>query len=230
MVDVIPACCNLDDLATHLTGFPREVEEPPLPSPWPRGQGLARAGRVALKAPRRPASSTWRTGFIVGESPKAAMGDLRELWKDGGVLGRPAHEATVTQAEAAARSAARRRSRPWCGNSPWACPAAARGRLRRPPPPHEPVREGSALTPLLRPEAPERGKRDAAERLRGCCARRASWRPPSPTRSRWTLRDAVLELVLELLAEEEFRAARAPAWCPGLPVPTAADARPDRGG
>ena len=39
--------------------------------------------------------------FIVGEDPKAALGDLRELWKDGvassvDLLG----EATVTQAEA----------------------------------------------------------------------------------------------------------------------------------
>ena len=39
--------------------------------------------------------------FIVGESPKAALGTLRELWKDGvassvDLLG----EATVTQAEA----------------------------------------------------------------------------------------------------------------------------------
>ena len=39
--------------------------------------------------------------FIVGEDPKAALGDLRDLWKDGvassvDLLG----EATVTQAEA----------------------------------------------------------------------------------------------------------------------------------
>ena len=30
-VDVVPACRNLDDLATHLTGFLREVEEPAPP-------------------------------------------------------------------------------------------------------------------------------------------------------------------------------------------------------
>ena len=47
--------------------------------------------------------------FIVGETPKAALGDLRDLWKDGvassvDLLG----EAPVTQAEAQRARAARR--------------------------------------------------------------------------------------------------------------------------
>ena len=64
----------------------------------------------------------------------------------------------------------------------------------------------SALTPLLRPDAPERGKRDAAERLRGLLrqARELGAHLHIDTES-LDSRDAVLELVLELLAEEEFR-------------------------
>ena len=64
----------------------------------------------------------------------------------------------------------------------------------------------SALTPLLRPDAPERGKRDAADRLRGLLrqARDLGAHLHIDMES-LDSRDAVLELVLELLAEEEFR-------------------------
>ena len=89
----------------------------------------------------------------------------------------------------------------------------------------------SALTPLLRPEAPERGKRDAAERLRGLLrqATELGAHLHIDTES-LDSRDAVLELVLELLAEEEFL--RGPVGrdgAPGLPARLAADARRDRG-
>ena len=92
----------------------------------------------------------------------------------------------------------------------------------------------SALTPLLRPDAPERGRRDAAERLRpllreaaGCGAH------VHIDMESLDSREAVLELVLELLAEHEF--ARRPvgrARAPGLPArlarPAAADPRVGR--
>jgi RHH-type proline utilization regulon transcriptional repressor/proline dehydrogenase/delta 1-pyrroline-5-carboxylate dehydrogenase len=138
------------------------------------------------------------------------MGDLRDLWKDGvassvDLLG----EATVTQAEAQ-RYATRcsealetvvRESAKW----------PARPQLERdsagPLPRTNLSVKVSALTPLLRPEAPERGKRDAAERLRGLLrqARELGAHLHIDTES-LDSRDAVLELVLELLAEEEFRA------------------------
>ena len=100
-VDVVPACRNLDDLATHLTGFLREVEEPPPPISVAMKMGGSRAGRAALGRAAATGVKHMAHRFIVGESPKAAMGDLRELWKDGvassvDLLG----EATVTQAEA----------------------------------------------------------------------------------------------------------------------------------
>jgi RHH-type proline utilization regulon transcriptional repressor/proline dehydrogenase/delta 1-pyrroline-5-carboxylate dehydrogenase len=65
----------------------------------------------------------------------------------------------------------------------------------------------SALTPLLRPDAPERGQRDAADRLRPLL-RQARERGAHLHIDMESMdsRDAVLELVLELLAEDEFRA------------------------
>src|SRR5204863_493135 len=65
----------------------------------------------------------------------------------------------------------------------------------------------SALTPLLRPDAPERGQRDAAERLRPLL-RRANERGAHLHIDMESMdsREAVLELILALLAEDEVRA------------------------
>jgi proline dehydrogenase len=64
----------------------------------------------------------------------------------------------------------------------------------------------SALTPLLRPDAPARGQRDAAQRLRPLL-REARDRGAHLHIDMESLdsREAVLELVLDLLAEAEFR-------------------------
>ena len=64
----------------------------------------------------------------------------------------------------------------------------------------------SALTPLLRPDAPALGQRDAAGRLRPLLreAQRAGAHLHIDMES-LDSREAVLELVLELLDEEEFR-------------------------
>src|SRR5919199_2877111 len=100
-VDVVPACRNLDDLARHLTGFLGEVEAPPPPIAVAMRMSGSKAGRTALGAAAAAGVKHMAHRFIVGESPKAAMGELRGLWKDGvastvDLLG----EATVTQAEA----------------------------------------------------------------------------------------------------------------------------------
>ena len=99
--------------------------------------GNSRAGRAALGAAAAAGVKHMAQRFIVGESPKAAMGELRDLWKDGvastvDLLG----EATVTQAEAqhyaerctTALEEAHRR------HAQLAVPAGARGRLLRPLP------------------------------------------------------------------------------------------------
>jgi RHH-type proline utilization regulon transcriptional repressor/proline dehydrogenase/delta 1-pyrroline-5-carboxylate dehydrogenase len=63
----------------------------------------------------------------------------------------------------------------------------------------------SALTPLLRPEAPEKGKRDAAKRLRALLrqARDLDAHLHIDMES-LDSREAIAELVLELLSEPEF--------------------------
>jgi proline dehydrogenase len=209
-VDVVPACRSLDDLARHLTGFLGEVETPTPPVAVAMRMGNTRAGRTALGAAAAAGVKHMAHRFIVGESPKAALGTLRELWKDGvassvDLLG----EATVTQAEAQ-RYAAR------CDVALETLATATRGWPERPalerdsagPLPRANLSvKVSALTPLLRPDAPERGKRDAADRLRGLL-RRARELDAHLHIDMESLdsRDAVLELVLELLAEEEFRA------------------------
>ncbi len=210
-VDVVPACRSLDDLARHLTGFLGEVETPPPPVAVAMRMGNTRAGRTALGAAAAAGVKHMAHRFIVGETPKAALGTLRELWKDGvassvDLLG----EATVTQAEAQ-RYAER------CDEALATLTAAARGWPERPaleadgagalPRANLSVKV-SALTPLLRPDAPERGKRDAADRLRGLLRRaRELGAHLHIDMESMDSRDAVLELVLELLAEPEFRAA-----------------------
>jgi proline dehydrogenase len=209
-VDVVPACRSLDDLARHLTGFLGEVEAPPPPVAVAMKMGNTRAGRAALGAAAAAGVKHMAHRFIVGESPKAALGTLRELWKDGvatsvDLLG----EATVTQGEAQ-RYAER------CTEALETLSEAARGWPERPALEHDSAGalpranlsvKVSALTPLLRPDAPERGKRDAADRLRALLRRaRDLGAHLHIDMESLDSRDAVLELVLELLAEQEFRA------------------------
>jgi proline dehydrogenase len=208
-VDVVPACRNLDDLARHLTAFLEEVDEPPPPIAVAMRMGASKTGRKALGAAAATGVRHMAHRFIVGESPKAAMGDLRELWKDGvatsvDLLG----EATVTQSEA-------QRYADRCADALEVLVADTarwpdRPQLERdsagPLPRANLSVKVSALTPLLRPDAPERGKRDAADRLRPLL-RQANELGAHLHIDMESMdsRDAVLELILELLAEDEFR-------------------------
>src|SRR6201990_2054214 len=209
-VDVVPATRNLEDLAHHLLAFLDEVDSPPPPIGVAMKMGNSKAGRRALGMAAATGVKHMARRFIVGESPKAALGDLRDLWKDGvassvDLLG----EATVTQSEA--QHYADR-----CAEALDTIAAAAAGWRSRPqlerdsagvlPRANLSVKV-SALTPLLRPDAPERGKRDAADRLRPLL-RRAHERGAHLHIDMESMdsRDATLELVLDLLAEDEFRA------------------------
>jgi RHH-type proline utilization regulon transcriptional repressor/proline dehydrogenase/delta 1-pyrroline-5-carboxylate dehydrogenase len=207
-VDVVPACRNLDDLARHLTGFLAEVDSPPPTINVAMKMGNSKAGRTALGMAAAAGVRRMAHRFIVGEDPKAALGVLKDLWKDGvaatvDLLG----EATVTQAEA-------QRYADRCAVALDTISAAAASWPPRPQLEHDTVGplpranlsvKVSALTPLLRPDAPERGKRDAADRLRPLL-RRAHERGAHLHIDMESMdsRDAVLELVLELLAEDEF--------------------------
>src|ERR671928_1495438 len=209
-VDVVPACRSLEDLARHLTGFLREVGEPPPPVAVAMKMGNTRAGRAALGGAAAAGVRHMAHRFIVGETPTAALGVLRELWKDGiaasvDLLG----EATVTQAEAE-RYAAR------CADALETLVAASAGWPARPqlerdstgPLPRANLSvKVSALTPLLRADAPERGKRDAADRLRPLLRRAHELGAHLHIdMESMDSRDAVLELILDLLGEDEFRA------------------------
>ena len=208
-VDVTPACRSLDDLARHLREFLREVPETPPPLAVAMRMADNKAGRRAVGAAAAASVRHMAHRFIVGETPREATGVLEELWKRGVAtsvdrLG----EATVTSAEAD-RYAARCREaldglvevyrklpeRP-------SLEADSAGRI-----PRENLSvKVSALTPLLRADAPELGKRDAAVRLRDLLrrARELDAHLHIDIES-FDSREAVTDLVLELLSEDEFK-------------------------
>jgi RHH-type proline utilization regulon transcriptional repressor/proline dehydrogenase/delta 1-pyrroline-5-carboxylate dehydrogenase len=208
-VDVVPACRSLDDLARHLSGFVGEVSETPPPLAAAMKLSNTKPGRAALGAAAARGVRHMAHRFIVGETPAAALGVLKSLWNHGvassvDLLG----EATVTQEEA--DGYARR-----CLDSLDEIAGAARAWPARPmleadstgPLPRANVSvKVSALTPLLRPDAPELGRLDAAQRLRPLLrsARELGAHIHIDMES-LDSREAVLELVLELLSEPEFR-------------------------
>ena len=210
-VDVAPACRSLDDLARHLTGFLDELSDgPPPPISAAMRVSGTRAGRAALGAAAAGGVRHLAHRFIVGESPQTALGTLARLWETGiassvDLLG----EATVTEAEAE-RYAQR------CHEAVRTLALATRGWPPRPAlesdsagalPRANVCVKISALTPLLRPDAPARGQRDAAARLRPLLrdAREHGAHLHIDMES-LDSREAVLELVLDLLGEAEFRA------------------------
>ncbi|HSD75852.1 MAG TPA: proline dehydrogenase family protein [Solirubrobacteraceae bacterium] len=208
-VDVVPACRSLDDLARHLTGFLDEVDDRPPPLEVALRMSNTKAGRTALGAASAAGVRHMAHRFIVGQTPHDARGVLEELWGDGvatsvDLLG----EATVTAAEG--ERYARR-----CHEALDELAGVYRGLPPRPalerdcagPIPRENLSvKVSALTPLLRPDAPELGKRDAAPRVRELLrhAARLGAHLHIDMESYDSI-EAVTDLVLDLLAEDEFR-------------------------
>jgi proline dehydrogenase len=208
-VDVTPACRSLDDLARHLAGYLEEVDDRPPPIEAAMKMSGTKPGRAALDAAAAAGVRHMAHRFIVGESPKAALKPIRHLWDNGAAVSLDLlGEATVTQAEAD-RYAAR------CLDALETLAAAA------PSWPDRPVLEAdsigpvprvnlsvkvSALTPLLRPEAPEVGREDAARRMRPLLARAAELGAHLhiDMESVDTV-EATLGLVFELLDEPELR-------------------------
>jgi RHH-type proline utilization regulon transcriptional repressor/proline dehydrogenase/delta 1-pyrroline-5-carboxylate dehydrogenase len=171
--------------------------------------GDTRAGRVALGAAAAAGVRHMAHRFIVGETPAGAMPVLRSLWQRGAassvdLLG----EATVTGPEADAYAGR-------CLDALSALSSAsarwpARERLEAdgagPLPRANLAVKVSALTPLLRPDAPEVGRADAAARLRPLlAAARSAGAHLHIDMESLDSRETVLELVLELLAEPAFR-------------------------
>lgn len=209
LVDVTPACRSLDDLGHHLSGYLEEVHgrHPPLHAAV-RAAG-SRAGRAALGAACAAGVRHIAHRFIVGESPAGAARELERLWRAGvatsvDLLG----EATVT-AEEADRYAER------CADAIEALHDAYSGlpgqpRLERdslgPLPRVNLSVKVTALTPLIRPEAPEVGRDDAERRLRPLLrrARELGAHLHVDMESLDSL-ETTLELVFDLLDEKEFQ-------------------------
>jgi proline dehydrogenase len=210
LVDVAPGCRSAEDLAAHLVDFIGEVEHPPPSLSLAMRLGNKRAGRAALGTAVAAGVRHVAHRFIVAETPEKADKLLRELWSGQvaaslDLLG----EATVTAAEAD-RYAAR------CSDA-LAALAEIYGRV-----PPEPALEADALgpipranlsvkvsglTPLLRPEAPELGIADAATRLRPLLRRaRELGAHIHIDMESYDSRETVAQLVLDLLAEDEFQA------------------------
>jgi RHH-type proline utilization regulon transcriptional repressor/proline dehydrogenase/delta 1-pyrroline-5-carboxylate dehydrogenase len=209
-VDVVPACRSLDDLARHLTSFLDEVDDRPPPIAVAMRMGATRAGRTAIGAAAAAGVKHMAHRFIVGESPASAMGVLQRLWEDGvaasvDLLG----EATITSAEAdryAARCAAALDELSGAYRSLPLRPRLESDGLGALPRANLSVKV-SALTPLLRAEAPERGKADAAPRLRELLRRARSLDAHLHIdMESFDSREAVTDLVIDLLGEPEFRA------------------------
>ena len=212
-VDVTPACRSLDDLARHLREYLREVPDAPPPLAAAMRMADIKAGRSALGAAAAAGVRHMAHRFIVGETPASALGVLRDLWNDGvassvDLLG----EATVTQSEADRYAARCDEALTDLARTQAAWPT--RDVLERdslgPIPRANVSVKISALTPLLRPDAPERGRLDAAARLRPLL-RHAFELGAHIHIDMESLdsREAVLDLVLEVLSEEEF--ARGPS-------------------
>ncbi|HTX29844.1 MAG TPA: proline dehydrogenase family protein [Solirubrobacteraceae bacterium] len=207
-VDVVPACRSLDDVARHLRDFLDEVPETPPPLAAAMRISDVRAARTALGAAAAAGVKHMAHRFIVGETPEGAVRVLRGLWEHGvassvDLLG----EATVTQAEAdryAARctealeeithESARWPRQPILEEDSY-------GRIAR----TNVSVKVSALTPLLKPDAPEVGQEDAAARLRPLLRRaRELGAHIHIDMESLDSREAVFGLVLELLSEPEF--------------------------
>jgi proline dehydrogenase len=212
-VDVVPACRSLEDLSRHLSAYLGEVDDRPPSLDVAMRVADSKAGARALGLAATAGVRHMAHRFILGETPRDALPVLRGLWEHGAgssldLLG----EATVTNAEADLY--AKRCDEALHTLSGECAKWPAQGMLESDsiglvPRANLSVKV-SALTPLLRPEAPEVGRREAEGRLRTLLrsARELGAHLHIDMESLDT-RETVLELVLELLSEDEF--ARGPS-------------------
>jgi len=206
-VDVRPACTNPDDLARHLSELLSEAEDSPLAR-----RGAALAGGALTRRPTAHAAAAgvkqMAQRFIIGTDAAGALPEVERMWRDGvattiDLLG----EATVTEEEA--DSYADR-----CEETLRVLHAASQGWPQRPLLEHDAAGvlprvnlsvKVSALTPLLRSNAPERGIAGAQVRLRRLLrVARDTGAHLHVDMESFDTREAVTELTLKLLSEPEF--------------------------
>ncbi|MEA2371011.1 MAG: proline dehydrogenase [Solirubrobacteraceae bacterium] len=215
MVDVAPACRDDHDLADHLRALLSDVDDGGLLVRGAVHLPDAVLGRVAAGVVRHMASR-----FIVGSDPKAAAGELEGMWLAGkattlDLLG----EATVTEAEgdryaercAGALRALAEETRRWPANARLEATGSnsdsdsGSGSAGPPVPRADLSIKLSALTPLLRACAPERGLA-AKPRLRGLLRLAAHQGAHVQIDAEsYDTHAAGIELALSTLAEDEFR-------------------------
>ena len=207
-VDVRPACADPAELARHLGELLAEAgPESPLAR---RGAALAE-GALTRRATATAAAIGVRQmaqRFIIGADARAALPQVERLWHDGvattiDLLG----EATVTEEEA--DDYARR-----CEGTLRVLHEASRSWPQRPLLEHDAAGplprvnlsvKVSALTPLLRPTAPERGIAGAEPRLRALLrVARDTGAHLHVDMESFDTREAITELTLRLLGEPEF--------------------------
>ncbi len=209
LVDVTPATRNLDDLGRHLAGLAGEVEEPPASLEAALRAAHTKAGRVALGAAVAAGVRHMSRRFIAGASADAAGRELRRMWEAGiastvDLLG----EVTVSVAEADAY-------RDRCLETLEQLDAGLRAAPERivlerdslgPLPRANLSVKVTALTPLIRPDAPERGASDAALRLRALLERaRDLGAHLHLDMESLDARETTMEVIFGLLDEPEFR-------------------------
>jgi len=208
LVDVAPACSSAAELGEHVGAYLEQIPEPA--GVIARSRRMLR-GRVGAAASGRAAATAVRLmadRFIVGESISAAVPALATLWESGAastvdLLG----EATLTPAEGAAYAER-------CLQALQALHAATALWPERPlleadaagPLPRVNLSvKVTALTPLVRPHAPERARDDAGRHLLELLrAARDLGAHLHVDMESFDSRELILELVLELLSREEF--------------------------
>jgi len=206
-VDVRPACRTRADVARHLAELLAEAD-PEGAARLAGGLASSRAGRLPVALAASAAVRHTATRFIVGEDPAGALREIERLWRRGvatsvDLLG----EATVTEAEAdayAARCQEALRTLTAAAATWPARPKLERDAAGAIPRVNLSVKV-SALTPLLRPYAPERGIAGARARLREIlrAARELGAHVHVDVESLDT-RDSVVGLTTSLLSEPEF--------------------------
>jgi proline dehydrogenase len=210
-IDVAPACRGPRDRGAHLRAFLREVQGERVPAILrPVRARSAPAALLALYGlATGPATALIARQFIAGRSVADATRNLRRIWRRGqsfalDLLG----EATVTEAEAEAYLER-------CAGTLRALATLASGWPDQPlldRDQHGPLPRANlsikltALTPLLRPLAPELGAADAARRLRPLL--RLARDTPAHLHldmEDYDSRETLLLALEEVLSDREFR-------------------------
>src|SRR3984957_4258625 len=207
-VDVMPVCTSDEEVVRHFTSYLAGLPDLPM---FLRLGERASAHRFARPVVAAVASAAVRhiaRGFIVGESPADAARSIESLWTSGiassvDLLG----EATVTEGEADAYEGRCQETLEVLAGSA-ACfpprPALEHNSIGTLPRVNLSVKI-SALTPRLRPQAPDLGIADAMARLGRLLplARRLGAHLHIDMESLDT-RDAILTLVLGLIGDDAY--------------------------